>query len=212
MIAPSLLSADFNCLGAEIERVLKWGADWIHIDVMDGHFVPNLTMGPPVVHSLRKQTQAFFDVHLMIEQPEKLIPEFAKAGANLITVHIETLETPERALRLIADQGVKVGLTLCPATPVESIFPYLKFVDLVLVMTVHPGFSGQKFQAEQITKIGVIVQQLKLLGSKALIEVDGGINAETAALCRAADVLVSGNYIFKNDGPQAIKTLKEISR
>lgn len=210
LIAPSILSADFSKLGDEIRAIEKAGADWVHVDVMDGHFVPNLTIGPPVVKSLRSVTKLPFDVHLMIDEPDKYIEDFAKAGADYITVHIETLPDPEKTLKRIRELGVKAGITLRPVTPIEEILPYLKYVDLILVMTVNPGFSGQSFMAEQIEKIHIVRKELAKLGREALIEVDGGINPQTALVCREADVLVAGNAVFKaeKDYAGAIADLK----
>ena len=212
IISPSILSADFANLERDIKAVEKAGAEWIHVDVMDGHFVPNLTIGAPVVRSLRKVTGLPLDCHLMIEAPEKFIKDFAEAGANYITIHIEATKDPVKLLKDIRELGCKAGITLRPATAVEKIIPFLGLVDLVLVMTVDPGFSGQKFMVEQVEKIKTIRAELKRIGSKALIEVDGGINAETVAMCKDADVLVAGNYIFKNDYATAIKTLKDAKR
>lgn len=209
IIAPSILSADFANLERDIKAVEKAGAEWIHVDVMDGHFVPNLTIGAPVVRSLRKVTQLPLDCHLMIEAPERYVKDFAEAGANYITIHIEATKDPVRLLKEIRDLGCKAGITLRPVTAVEMIVPFLGLVDLVLVMTVDPGFSGQKFMIEQVEKIKTIRAELKRIGSKALIEVDGGVNAETVAMCKDADVLVAGNFIFKNDYASAIKTLKD---
>ncbi len=210
LIAPSILSADFAKLGDEIRAIETGGADWVHVDVMDGHFVPNLTIGPPVVKSLRAVTKLPFDVHLMIEQPDEYLEDFAKAGADYLTVHIETLPTPQKTLERIRTLGAKPGITLRPATPIEDILPLLKFVDLVLVMTVNPGFSGQSFMSEQIEKINIVRKELAKIGHKALIEVDGGINPQTAKLCREADVLVAGNAVFKagKDYASAIHELK----
>jgi ribulose-phosphate 3-epimerase len=213
MIAPSLLSADFSKLGEEIERVTQAGADWIHVDVMDGHFVPNLTIGAPVVKSLKPVSRIPLDCHLMIEHPEKYIEDFAKAGASTITIHVESASDAEKTLKRIRELGCKPGVTLKPATPVSMIVPYLGLVDLVLVMTVNPGFSGQSFMREQVVKITEIRRELNRIGSKALIEVDGGVTPETAKELREADVLVAGNAVFKApDYAVAIAKLKAAKR
>ncbi|MCB0355368.1 MAG: ribulose-phosphate 3-epimerase [Bdellovibrionales bacterium] len=208
LIAPSILSADFSRLKEEIEKIEKAGADWVHVDVMDGHFVPNLTIGPPVVKSLRPVTQLPLDVHLMIESPEKYLRDFAQAGADYITVHIEAVEDIETCLHQIKDLGCKPGITLKPGTELEKILPYLPLVDLVLVMTVEPGFGGQAFMREQVEKIDRLRQEIIRLALPTLIEVDGGINVETAKQCKNADVLVAGSFVFKNDYKYAIASLQ----
>lgn len=211
LIAPSILSADFSKLGEEIKAVERAGADWIHIDVMDGHFVPNLTIGIPVVKSIRKVTDLFFDVHLMIEHPERFIRGFADAGADGITIHVEACKDVEDILKEIRNLGCKSGLSLKPATPLEEIKPYLDLIDILLVMSVNPGFGGQKFMPEVIPKIREARKLIDESGKDILIEVDGGINNENARLVReaGADVLVSGSYVFKSkDYKKAIESLK----
>jgi ribulose-phosphate 3-epimerase len=210
LIAPSILSADFSRLGEEIQAVERAGCDWIHVDVMDGHFVPNLTLGAPVVKHLRKTTKLPLDVHLMIESPERYIEDFAKAGSDYLTIHVEATDQVEKTLKRIRELGVKPGITLRPRTPVEEIFPYLKLADLILIMTVEPGFGGQAFMTEQVPKIARIREELKKLGHKALIEVDGGVNADTAKQLCEADVLVAGNFVFSQEYGKAIRTLKDI--
>ncbi|MES2857135.1 MAG: ribulose-phosphate 3-epimerase [Bdellovibrionota bacterium] len=209
LIAPSILSADFAKLGEEIKAVEAAGADWIHVDVMDGHFVPNITIGAPVVKSLRAVTKLPLDCHLMIENPEKYVEDFAKAGADYITIHIEATTDPKALIEKIRKLGSRPGITLRPATSIDKIIPYLGLVDLVLIMTVNPGFSGQSFMREQIAKISEVKKELTRIGSKALIEVDGGINPETAKEVTEADVLVAGNAVFKaGEYRAAITSLK----
>lgn len=200
-IAPSILSADFAELGLEIERVTEAGADWIHVDVMDGSFVPNLTIGMPVIKSIKPKCKIPLDVHLMIEKPERYVEEFIAAGANYLTIHIESTDIIEDNLKKIRKLNCKAGITLRPKTSLNTIQPYLSLVDLVLVMTVEPGFGGQSFMSEQIEKIKTLKKwRAEKLGDY-LIEVDGGINATTAGLCQqaGADVLVAGQAIFKGE-------------
>lgn len=198
-IAPSILSADFAQLGAEVAAIDKAGADYIHIDVMDGHFVPNLTIGPSVVAALRKHTARPFDVHLMISPVDAFIPQFAEAGADIITVHPEAGPHVHRTLQLIRSLGKKAGLSLNPGTPVEAALAVLDMVDLVLVMSVNPGFGGQKFIHTQLDKIKVLRKAIDATGRAIDLEVDGGINAETAQLAvdAGADVLVAGTATFQ---------------
>lgn len=212
LVAPSILSADFSKLGEEVKAIEAAGADWVHVDVMDGHFVPNLTIGAPVVKCLRPVTELPLDVHLMIDHPEKYIGDFVKAGSDYITIHFEATEQVKETLDMIKDAGVKAGISLRPGTPVEKIIPFLKQVDLVLVMTVEPGFGGQSFMHEQILKITELKKIREKESFNYLIEVDGGVKPETAQACIDADVLVAGSYVFKNDYKLAINSLKEIKR
>lgn len=211
-IAPSILSANFAKLGEEITEVENSGADYIHVDVMDGHFVPNITIGPLIVEAIRPVTDLPLDVHLMIENPDRYIPSFAKAGASIISVHQEACPHLHRTIQLIKDQGVKAGVVINPATPVEMIKETLSYVDLVLVMTVNPGFGGQSFIHETLPKIKLLDELRKEHQYSFELEVDGGVNAETAKLCTdaGADVLVAGSAIFnKEDRKAAIAEIRE---
>ena len=200
-IAPSILSADFSFLGNDISAITKAGADYVHIDVMDGHFVPNLTFGPVVIQSIRRFTKIPFDVHLMIEPVDQFIESYVKAGADIITVHAEATKHLDRTLNLIKSKGVKCGVSLVPSTPAWVLEYVLDIVDLVLVMTVNPGFGGQKFIPSQLKKIQQIRAMINKSGREIDLEVDGGINVETAKACIAAgaDVLVAGSAIFGGD-------------
>lgn len=197
-IAPSILSADFACLGAAIKMAEEAGADVIHVDVMDGHFVPNMTIGPPVVAALRKATRLPLDVHLMIETPERYVEAFAQAGADILTVHPEATAHLHQVLRQIRGLGVQAGVSLNPATSESALHYVLGMVDLVLVMTVNPGFGGQDFLPEMLPKIAAVRSLLDAAGSPAWLSVDGGINAETApvVVAHGADHLVAGSAIF----------------
>lgn len=210
-IAPSILSADFARLGEEIRDVERGGADWIHVDVMDGHFVPNITIGPLIVEAIRQVTKLPLDVHLMIEEPDRYIPQFAKSGADWISVHQEACRHLHRTLYLIKEQGVKAGVVLNPATPLVTIEHVLPDLDLVLLMTVNPGFGGQKFIASVVQKVKELRRMLDERGlGHVEIEIDGGVNAETARLCEeaGATVLVAGSAVFnQKDRAQAIAAI-----
>lgn len=210
-IAPSILSADYAELKNEIEKVKDGGADMLHIDVMDGHFVPNVSIGVPVVKSLRKATDMFFDCHLMISKPYDYIDAFADAGADMISFHIESESDTEKTIDKIISRGVKPALVIKPKTRAEEVFEYLEKLDMVLVMTVEPGFGGQSFMADMLEKVKIIREKADEINPNLLIQVDGGIIPETAKSCinAGADVLVSGSYIFgASDIKSAIESLR----
>ncbi|MBT2687987.1 ribulose-phosphate 3-epimerase [Bacillus sp. ISL-47] len=210
-IAPSILSADFSKLGEEIKDVERGGADYIHVDVMDGHFVPNITIGPLIVDAIRPVTKLPLDVHLMIENPDAYIEAFAKAGADYITVHVEACRHLHRTVQYIKSFGVKPGVVLNPATPVNAIEHIIEDLDMVLLMSVNPGFGGQKFIPSVLPKISAVKKMADAKGLEIEIEVDGGVNEETAKLCveAGANVLVAGSAIYnQTDRAKAIAALK----
>ena len=211
-IAPSLLSCDFQRMGEELVDIAKQGADWAHLDVMDGVFVTNLTFGIPVIAALRSASPIFFDVHLMICEPEKYVKRYAEAGADMITVHLEACEDVKGTIDAIHATGKLAGISIKPNTPAQAVYPYLNDVDMVLVMTVEPGYGGQALIPECLDKVRDIRQEAQKLGKTLLIEVDGGINAQTAcdAILAGADVLVAGSYVFgATDRRAAIESLRE---
>jgi len=206
LIAPSILSADFTQLREEILAVENAGADWIHVDIMDGHFVPNMSMGRKALEACKRAASLPIDVHLMVESPEKFIEWYAESGADRLTVHVEATPNIHRVLQRIRELGCKVGITLNPGTPANSLDPVLHLVDLVLVMTVNPGFGAQKFLPETLPKIREIRQKLDQINPEALIQVDGGISAKTIeqTIEAGAQIFVAGNAIFNHpDGPTA---------
>ena len=211
-ISPSILSADFSQLGREIKRLEDGGADLIHVDVMDGHFVPNITMGPPVIKSLREYTKLPFDVHLMISPVHKYIKNFADAGSDIITIHPEATDDLEKSINLIKELNKKVGISLNPNTEIEIIKKYLSEIDLILIMSVYPGFGGQKFIPDVMNKIKMLNQIRKEKNFEFKIEVDGGINFSNSknVINAGADILVSGTTIFKENNGNIKKNIETL--
>jgi len=211
-IAASILNSDFGNLESEIKKAEKAGIDWVHLDIMDGHFVPNISFGPHIVSIVRKITKLPLDAHLMISDPDKFIPAFAEAGVDYISVHIENNPHIHRTLQSIHDYHCKPGIVLNPGTPIESIYPVLPMVDYVLMMSVNPGFGGQTFIPETAGRLRILADKISQLDLNIPIEVDGGINEETAkiAVDSGADILVSGSFIFKNQNgiQNAVDTLR----
>ena len=212
IVAPSILSMDFTQTLKQLQEVESSKAKWLHVDIMDGHFVPNLSFGPDITKQIRKHSKLFMDVHIMVEDAEHYSEVFVEAGANLLTFHLEACKDAESVHRIISKihhQGCKVGLSIRPQTPVEAVFPYLNVIDLVLIMSVNPGYGGQSFMEESVDRIQRLRKEIDTHQHSVLIEVDGGINAETGLKVAqaGADVLVAGSYVFKNDIVSAVESL-----
>ena len=213
LIAPSLLAADFTRLGDDIQMVNQSVADWIHCDIMDGHFVPNISFGPPVVEHIKKVAKKPLDVHLMISDPDKYLERFRDAGADILTVHYETCPHLHRTIGAIRELGMKAGVSINPHTPVQMLIDIMRDLDLILMMTVNPGFGGQKFIQSSYKRLVTLRQMVNTLSPETLIEIDGGVNFDTGRqlFMAGADVLVAGNFIFTSPNPlQTIETLKNV--
>lgn len=210
-VAPSILSADFSKLGDEIKAIEDGGADLVHVDVMDGNFVPNITIGPVVVKSIRPLTKMPFDVHLMVQRPQDCIEDFIKAGADILTVHVEADHSPHETIKRIHDLGKEAGVVLNPGTPFSIAKDFLREIEMLLIMTVNPGFGGQKFMPEVVPKIGEAKEYLEKEGIAIDIQVDGGITSENAneVACAGGNILVAGSFVFKGDPKERIASLKE---
>ena len=212
IVAPSILSMDFTQTLKQLQEVESSKAKWLHVDIMDGHFVPNLSFGPDITKQIRRHSKLLMDVHIMVEDAEHYSEVFVEAGANLLTFHLEACKDAESVHRIISKihhQGCKVGLSIRPQTPVEAVFPYLNVIDLVLIMSVNPGYGGQSFMEESVDRIQRLRKEIDTHQHSVLIEVDGGINAETGLKVAqaGADVLVAGSYVFKNDIVRAVESL-----
>ena len=211
-ISPSVLACDFSRFGEEVKKVEEAGAELLHLDIMDGMFVPNISFGPDVIRSVRKQSKMIFDVHLMIEEPARYISNFVSAGADIITIHYESCKDPEAVLKQIRAAGKKAAISLKPATPASVVDPLLPYVDMVLIMTVEPGFGGQKFMLPMMEKVSAVREMIRTGGYEIDIQVDGGINAQTAKIAAAAgaNVLVAGSSVFgAKDTKKAIDEIRE---